>query len=162
MILRIQHANPAIDRFTPGSAARRGGAAIVYAHDDVALLRQHRMPHATAAPGVERRLPPGLAVDVKEHRVAFLRIEAGRLDHPAVKLHAFAYVDAEELRRTWFELAETFLQFVIVDQRPHTGVLRQADDLYGRNPRERRIDVNRQVATRRENVMMTTRLACRR
>src|SRR2546423_14786474 len=120
------------------------------------------MPHAIAAPLVERGLSPRLAVDVKKHRVAFLRIEVGRLDHPAVKLHAFAYIDAEELRRAWLEFAKTLSQFVIIDQRPHTGVLRQANDLGGRNSRERRIDVNGQITARRENVMMITRLVCRR
>src|SRR5207248_8895001 len=112
----------------------------------VALLRQHRMPHAVAAPLVERRLSPRLAVNIKEHRIAFLRIEVGRLDHPAVELHAFAYVYAEELRRAWLEAGETLLQLVIIDQRPHPGVLRQADDVDGGNPREGRIDVNREIA----------------
>src|SRR5215475_6648835 len=79
LILRIQHAHPAIDSLAPCTASRRRRAAIVYTNDDVPLLRQHRVPNnAYSTPCVEHSLPPRFAIYIKKHRVAFLRIEVRR------------------------------------------------------------------------------------
>src|SRR5262245_59250342 len=162
LILRVQHTHPAVDRLAPRSASRSRGASIVYANDNVTLLPQHRVPHtAEPSPCVEHGLPPGFAVDMKQHRVAFLRVEVGRLDHPAVELHTIADIHAEELRLALSKFAQSLLQVSIINQHSQLRVLWQPDDLHHRGHGEGRISMDRQIAAGRNEVAVRTRLACR-
>src|SRR6185503_608159 len=98
LVLRTDDPYFAIDDLAPAAAARRRRAAIVDAHHDVTLLREQPVPHKVkAAPLIEYRLSGRFAIDVEQNRIALIRIEIGRLDHPAIKLHAFANVDPKEL-----------------------------------------------------------------
>ena len=123
--------------------------------------------HTARTPSIEYRLIPRFAIDVKEHWVAFLRVKIRRLDHPAVKLHAFAPVSVtdayfEKFLRALFELVQPFLQFAVINQRPHVGVLRQTDNLGNRWLLESRIGVNCQLAARRNVVIVRAWLTGRR
>src|SRR5262245_33052045 len=63
LILRIQHTHMAVDRLAPRPASRSRCATIVYAYDNVTLLRQHCVPDKPyPAPFVEYGLCPWFAI----------------------------------------------------------------------------------------------------
>src|ERR1043165_5187738 len=133
LILGIYYSLLPIENLAPGASARRRRAAIVNAHYDVAVLRQQPVPHeVSAAPLVQNSLRGGFAIDVKKNRVAFMRIEIRRLDHPAIKLHPVADIDAKELARALLQPGQPLAQFFVVDQRSHGGVLWQSNDIEDR------------------------------
>src|SRR5687768_11211963 len=102
LIARVNDTHLAINDLAPRAPTRRRRAAVINTHHDVTLLGQHRMPHPiAAAPTIQNRLSPRLAVNMKQHRILFLAVETGRLDHPAVELHAIADVNFEKLSRGW-------------------------------------------------------------
>ncbi len=115
------------------------------------------MPQSiTTTPTIHHRLAPRFAVNIEQHRITFLRIEVGRLHHPTVELHTLADVDFEELRRRLLQLRDAFLSLFVIDQRSRHAVLRQTHHFRHRNFVEARVNMNRDLAARRDVVTMHT------
>src|SRR6185369_3649198 len=100
LILRIHNPQLSVNYFSPQPATWCRSASIVDTHHDVTLLGQHHVPQfISPTPAIEDGLSPRFAVHIAEHRILLLWIEIRRLNHPAIELHTFAYVDLEKLCR---------------------------------------------------------------
>src|ERR1044072_2098703 len=158
LVAGVHDSHLAIDDLAPGTTTRRRRAAIVDAHHDITLLREHLVPQAiSTTPTVHHCLSPRLAINVEQHWITFLAVEVMRLHHPAVELNAVTNIDFEKLRRSLFQLREPILRLLVIDERSCHCVLRQGHDLSHRNLVEGGIEMNREVAARRDVVTMHTR-----
>ena len=90
------------------------------------------------------------------------RVEGRRLQHVAIELHAFADVDAEELRGRIEQRLHFRDHRRRIGQRAHRLVTRQLDHLRQRRLLELRVGMERQLAVRRHVVAMCARLIGRR
>ena len=95
--------------------ALAAGRAVVANPDDVALLRQHLVPHVGgAAPRIPHLRRVWASVGERHHRILLFGIEVRRLDHHRFHLKAIARLHLQQLSRAQFVLLER-LDFVFID-----------------------------------------------
>ena len=144
LLARRQDAHLAVNALAPGPAAGSGRAPVVEAHHHITALGEHAVPEIEiASPAVDHVLGGRLTVDVNEHGILLGGIEAGRFEAPAVKHHAIADVNAEELAPIARERIELRPQLGVAHERLCHLVVGQAHQLGDRRPAQRRIRVKR-------------------
>ena len=130
LVGRGENADLPVNRLAPLAAARRRGATVVEAGDDVALLREEQVPHPGAPPpSVQDRLPGGLAVDIDQQRIPLGRVEIRRPDHPAVDLEVVGHGGTESLTRRSDDGVECLLDIGVVFEYPLYRVIRKRHEV---------------------------------
>ena len=114
-----------------------------------------------APPAVDHVLGGRLAVDVDEDGILLGRVEARRLQAPAVEHDALADLDAEELAPIARQGVQLGPELRVAGQRLHDLVVGQAHQLGDRRPAERGERVDGPPCARRELIGVRPRLVQR-
>ena len=160
LVVGGQHADLVKNRLAPGPAARGGRAAVVEAHDDVAVLSEHLVPEVVAAaPAIEHSLAGGLAVHMHQQGILRIRIEIGRKQAPAVEGDVVSDIDTEELA-SGLVLSASILSLsdLLSDEHANGFMRRQPDQRGFRDRVERGKPVDGPAGVRRDLVAVRARL----